>query len=317
VGKLLEEAPGGTSFGLNFAQQFVGGALQVPDKLVVGLFNLVTPSGLSSLVDGVPDETVESPTRQKQLAIFQEAANPENSYLRRGASAAAGVLSQPVVIVEEALIIPVLEVPVLSGNVGRELSKAIDTDNDVDRAVHLATATRDFATAFGILGGLATGVQQGIARTSVGKVTQFKNVTPDTGGSFFDIPGPAPRGVAIEGALAKSAPASVATPRSYPVVDRVDPGGVVTSVKSVDLTLPSAQNVSALRNKVRGFVDKVDEFQGATREGFTIRPEDIQGRAVEVVVQKGKASAQQITALQEAVEFGAQKGVKVKIVEIP
>ena len=262
-GKFIEEEGNfGTSFLGNFAGQFGAGLLQLPSKFKKGLFRLLTPSGLELNID----ETVESPTRQKQLAAFREAADPENSFVRRVALGATGVLSQPVVIVEEALIIPVLEVPVLAGNVGREISKAIDADNDVDRAVHIATATRDFSAAFGTLLGIGTAVQQGIAGATAR--TQFRNLKPESGRSFFDTPGPAPRGNAIEGALAKNAPNSVATPRTFPVVDRVDPGGVVTSVKSIDVTLPSARNLSGLGSKLRGLRKQSGRFSGRDSRGL-------------------------------------------------
>jgi hypothetical protein len=72
------------------------------------------------------------------------------------------VLSQPAVIIEEALIIPVLDVPVLSSEAGRDISRAIDSDNNVDRVVHTLEATKKLSTAAGTLLGVATGAKGSI-----------------------------------------------------------------------------------------------------------------------------------------------------------
>jgi RHS repeat-associated protein len=159
AGRALQDLDVGSSLGVNFGVQFLGQAAQLPEQVGTGLLNLVTPGGLDVVAGEAPAAPPASASRFFQIEALKEAANPENSYLLRGTLAATAVLSQPMVVIEEALINPIREVSQQSGRVGIHISRAIDADNGVDRTVHLLEATKEGAAAFGTLGSLAAGAQ--------------------------------------------------------------------------------------------------------------------------------------------------------------
>ena len=167
-----------------------------------------------------------------------------------------------------------------------------------------------------IAAGLATGTA-GIRQLGRGvteeiiRGAQFRNIRPDNGSSFFDIPGPAPRGQAIELAIGKN------TPGNFQTIDRLDPNGEVVSIKSADLTLPSLLKENGLTNKVRADIRAVERFPGSSLSGFTIRQTDIQLRTLELVIQKGKASVSQRQQLNTLIDYGAQRNVELRVIEIP
>ncbi|MER9728183.1 RHS repeat-associated core domain-containing protein [Mesorhizobium sp. M0217] len=121
--------------------------------------------------------------------------------------------------------------------------------------------------------------------------------------------GPAPRGKAIEKALGQN------LPDSYPVVDKIA-GGTVTSIKSVDLNAKTYQNASTLSQVLKGYVDKVKAFNGATYAGRTINSAQISERALQVAVPNSGNAAQQ-AAISEAMRYGASRGVAVSVSTFP
>ncbi|KAF0105575.1 MAG: hypothetical protein FD147_2625 [Chloroflexi bacterium] len=71
------------------------------------------------------------------------------------------------------------------------------------------------------------------------------------------------RGFRIENALGKSPQLS----NNFPVIDRFE-NGVATSIKSIDLTAKTYQNVSSLTNKVMGYGNTVLNWQGTKPQGW-------------------------------------------------
>jgi hypothetical protein len=121
--------------------------------------------------------------------------------------------------------------------------------------------------------------------------------------------GPWPRGEAIEAQLGKKLPSN------HPVIDKCE-NGVATSVKSMDLGSRMYQDPGKFARIGRGYIDKVADFQGARWARVNIEPENMTARVLDLAVPPGATEAQQ-AALQGLIEYGAQNGVKVRIITIP
>jgi hypothetical protein len=118
------------------------------------------------------------------------------------------------------------------------------------------------------------------------------------------------RGLEIEAELGGN------LPRSFPTIDKFE-NGVATSIKSVDLAAPTYQNASALTSKLQGYVDKVAGFNGASWDGTVIRARDVTTRALEVAIQPGVASSEQMAVLNQLRQYASSKGVQLIISEVP
>ena len=101
-------------------------------------------------------------------------------------------------------------------------------------------------------------------------------------------------------------------PFTFKTIDRfLD--GIATSIKSIDLNAPSYQNVQKLYSTLRNQIDKVADFTGGRRSGVVIKPHEINGRALDVLVPHSGSAAQKV-AIKRAVDYGAQQGVTVNII---
>ncbi|MCW3842175.1 DUF6531 domain-containing protein [Micromonospora yasonensis] len=152
-------------------------------------------------------------------------------------------------------------------------------------------ALKDFAAGAAI-GGLTGGAGAWLkAGSSVWKLGQFE------------------RGLAIEAKLGGN------LPRSFPTIDRFA-NGTATSIKSVDLGAKTYQSAANLTSRLKGYVDKAAGFAKSNPvrfDGVTIRPGQVAARELEVVVPRGATAAQQ-NALNQIVQYGAQKGVTVRVI---
>jgi hypothetical protein len=105
-------------------------------------------------------------------------------------------------------------------------------------------------------------------------------------------------------------------PRSFPTIDKLD-NGIVTSIKSVDLTGITYQNPATLTARLHDYVDTVSAFDGARFDGVRIPSDMIRGRALEIAIQPGVATPAQQAVLDELAIYGRAKGVQVIITEVP
>ena len=143
----------------------------------------------------------------------------------------------------------------------------------------------------GVVVGLATGAAEG------------------TGASGLWSLGPAARGGVIEDMLGAN------LPRTFPVVDAFE-NGVVTSIKSIDLTAPTYQAPEALASKLAGYVDKLAEFQGGKVANVAIDASQVTGKVLKVAVPEGGVSAAQQAVINRVAAEAAQKGVSVVVVRV-
>jgi hypothetical protein len=114
------------------------------------------------------------------------------------------------------------------------------------------------------------------------------------------------RGLKIEDQLGGNLPAN------FPTIDKFS-NGVATSIKSIDTTAATYQKPSALRSKLRGYVNSVANFQRADHGGVTIEPQDIVDRQLDLAVPAGGLSDQQLDIIQEVMGYGMSKGVTVNL----
>src|SRR5205823_3902258 len=115
---------------------------------------------------------------------------------------------------------------------------------------------------------------------------------PKTRG-VWDLPS-SPRGEAIEKALGQN------LPQNFPVIDKFE-NGLATSIKSMDLKSATYLKVESLTSKGECYVDKVAAFRGRRWAGVEVKGADIKGRALELAVPPGAATAEQQTALKALV----------------
>lgn len=95
---------------------------------------------------------------------------------------------------------------------------------------------------------------------------------------------------------------------NFPVVDYWDEAsGLVTSVKSMDLGAQTYQELGRLASTVRSYVDKLRDFAGATRKGFTITLDEIRRRQLILAIPPG-ATDDQLRVLQELQQWALDNG---------
>jgi RHS repeat-associated protein len=120
---------------------------------------------------------------------------------------------------------------------------------------------------------------------------------------------PFARGQAIEQALGQNLPGN------FPVIDRFE-NGLATSIKSLDLNAATYQNASTLYRTLTGYIDSVAGFNGRTWAGVSIRSGDIAGRALNLAVPHTGSAVQQ-SVINQAIRYGASRGVTVNVIPFP
>jgi filamentous hemagglutinin len=105
----------------------------------------------------------------------------------------------------------------------------------------------------------------------------------------------------------------------FPVIDRFE-NGVATSVKTMNLGLPSHHNTQQIISTGQRYIDAVSRFAvsgSVRRAGVIIRPSQVTQRALDLVVPPWATPAQR-QALQQLVEYGSRQNppVIVRIVEM-
>jgi len=114
--------------------------------------------------------------------------------------------------------------------------------------------------------------------------------------------GPSPRGFRIDDIAGNN------LGRNFPVIDRMDGNGVITSIKSYDLTMPSKQGRN-LEYGIRADIRSVANFDGVGRIDIDI----VTGRQLQIVVPNVTLTPSQIQSINNAIEYGQQYGVTIII----
>jgi RHS repeat-associated protein len=111
------------------------------------------------------------------------------------------------------------------------------------------------------------------------------------------------RGWAIENALGRSPGLAP----NFPTIDRYR-NGLVTSIKSIDLGAKTYQNLSMLTRTVKGYVNNLVNFNGASWGGFDISSAMIKGRQLILAIPTN-GSTDQLKLLQELQKWAEMQGV--------
>jgi hypothetical protein len=119
------------------------------------------------------------------------------------------------------------------------------------------------------------------------------------------------RGRVIEAALAAKFGGGL--PSNFPTIDRFF-NGIATSVKSLDLTAKTYQNAARLTSVLSGYADKLSQFQGGAVGQTVVRAGDVATKVLEVVIQKGVATPEQMAAIQKAVEYAKTLDITLRVV---
>jgi len=80
---------------------------------------------------------------------------------------------------------------------------------------------------------------------------------------------------------------------NFPTVDNFSASGVVTSIKSIDLSAAVYQNGTSLMYRLSDYVGRVSDFDGAAYGGDIVRSNQITGRVLQIVVPKGSMTEEQ------------------------
>jgi hypothetical protein len=125
---------------------------------------------------------------------------------------------------------------------------------------------------------------------------------------------PLQRGQTIETQLGRS-PQLV---NNFPVIDRFE-NGTATSIKSIDLTTNTYQNIANLTNKIRSYGNTLAGWQGTGEAGWggvVITNEAIVQRELLLAVPPN-ATQSQLAALQQLQTWGQSIGIQINIVVVP
>jgi len=88
----------------------------------------------------------------------------------------------------------------------------------------------------------------------------------------------------------------------------------LTSIKSLDPTTKIYQNSACFKRILKNYVDTAGVFQGQTRLKPKIKPENIQGRALELIIRPGSSNVQK-QILKDMKKYAYTKNVTMKIIE--
>jgi len=125
---------------------------------------------------------------------------------------------------------------------------------------------------------------------------------------------PLQRGVAIENTLGRSSFLA----QNFPTIDRFA-NGIATSIKSIDLSAASYQDIGTLMRTVKGYIDTMAVYQGQLTSwgGVRILPYEMTGRAVDLAIPAGAGTEAQLAALQALQQYAATVGVTLNIIPVP
>ena len=116
---------------------------------------------------------------------------------------------------------------------------------------------------------------------------------------------PFARGIEAEKILRRSP----ALTQNFPVIDRWE-NGIATSIKSIDLTAKSYQNINVLTRTVQGYINTLAKWQGSYWGGVEIRAEQIAQRQLLLAIPPN-ALPTQIQVLEQLQRSALFQGVSL------
>ena len=180
----------------------------------------------------------------------------------------------------------------------------------VYKAWRLMQAGQDIQAVLGtlLLADLFANIR--VAQTSVvGSLFRngFPRIAAGNSAGIWELPA-VHRGVEIEIIRA----GNYRLPHGFSVVDILK-NGTATSIKSIDITLPSYHG-SRLLHRLKGYVNKLIDFRGAIHGGRTVARNV--NKELEVVIPKGRATEAQQKIFKEVTDYGKLNNIIVKFIEL-
>ena len=125
---------------------------------------------------------------------------------------------------------------------------------------------------------------------------------------------PLQRGVAIENTLGRSSFLA----QNFPTIDRFV-NGIATSIKSIDLSATSYQDMGTLTRTVKGYIDTMAVYQGQLTLWGSVKilPYEITGRTIDLTIPAGAGTEVQLAVLQALQQYAATVGVTLNIIPVP
>jgi hypothetical protein len=201
-----------------------------------------------------------------------------------------------------------LVVAILGGMIGGATYYTLDTILNADPCLGVQWHWQEalfWGSAGGVIGGLLGTAAYGGWWLGVKAISWGAGVGAGIGAGIWNLPW-WERGQIIEDLLGRN------LARNFPVIDRFI-NGLATSIKSLDLTASSYQNISALTSRVQQYLNVLANFQGARN----IAPYMITGRQLLLAVPANSGTPAQWAALRSLQQAAANLGVTLTIVQIP
>ena len=101
-------------------------------------------------------------------------------------------------------------------------------------------------------------------------------------------------------------------PKNFPIIDKFI-NGVATSIKSLDVTAKSYLKDNSVFNTLKGYVDKVADFEGASYAGASVKESEISSKVLELAIEPGKATFSQWEQISKAVNYAKENDVQFNI----
>jgi hypothetical protein len=149
----------------------------------------------------------------------------------------------------------------------------------------------------------------GAKATAARRVVKVADVVGEAGGNSVWALNKWDRGRAIEKALGH-------TLGNCQTIDKLV-GRTATSIKSIDLNAKTYQNMGQLGGKLRKYVDDLADFKGTTYKRVDYFPgRNFDDRVLELAIPSRGVTAAQRQALEQAIRYGASRGVDVRIIPV-
>jgi len=89
--------------------------------------------------------------------------------------------------------------------------------------------------------------------------------------------------------------------------------GVATSIKSIDLALPSYTKSGGILSQIKKYINSAANFESYTKSGFTLTAADITERVVQVAIRPGSATIDQWLEISKAFKYAKDNSVRLTI----
>ena len=118
--------------------------------------------------------------------------------------------------------------------------------------------------------------------------------------------GVSPRGLTIDEALGNN------LGRNFPVVDKLE-NGVLTRIKSIDLSAQTYQTRRGIFSKLKADLDDLAAFRQKTWGKVDLRTTDYHMKELEVAIPNMNMSKEQLKGIEDAKAYATEHGISMKI----